>query len=303
MKTFHRHLIALLLASAAFAAEPLPTPQIDGLQKTAENFVSAYNHQDAKAIAALFTEEGEILSLSGTQLTSGRTEIQAFYEELFAASAYHIAIEADSVRLLAPNLAIEDGIYHLTSTAEENAPPRSFSYTAVLTSTAAGVWQIASTRTLKDVTEGAGHLAALAAVLRGEWTYIDPAGVRLDLAFGWDPSGNYLTGGMLTTTADGEPQEGSIRIAWDASKQQIRSWIFDAKGGFTHGIWTASETGWLVRSAGTTSDGEALSASQQLTTEGSGTLLWSASQRIADGQALPDQTLRLVRPAPEPSDD
>lgn len=303
MKTLPRHLIALLWASAALAAEPLPTPQIDGLQKAAEDFVSAYNQQDAKAIAALFTEEGEILSLSGDQLTSGRTEIQSLYEELFATSEFQIAIEADSVRLVAPNLAIEDGIYHLTPTAEENAPPRSFRYTTVLTSTEPGAWKIASSRTLEDVTEGAGHLAALAAVLKGEWTYTDPEGVRVDLAFGWDPTGNYLIGGMLTSTADGEPQEGSIRIAWDASNQHIRSWMFDAKGGFTEGVWMANETGWLVRSEGTTGDGEAVSASQQLTTEGSETLIWSASQRIVDGETLPDQTLRLVRPAPAPSAD
>jgi uncharacterized protein (TIGR02246 family) len=303
MKILARPLIALLWVSAALAAEPLPTPEIGGLQKAAEDFVSAYNQQDAKAIAALFTEEGEILSLAGNQLTSGRAEIQALYEELFATSEFQIAIEADSVRLVAPNLAIEDGIYHLTPTDEENAPPRSFRYTAVLTTTEPGAWKIASTRTLKDVTEGAGHLAALAAVLKGEWTYLDPTGVRLDLAFGWDPTGNYLTGEMLTTTADGEPQEGSIRIAWDASKQHIRSWMFDAKGGFTHGVWMASETGWLVRSEGTTGDGEALSASQQLTQEGSDTLIWSARQRVVDGQTLPDQTLRLVRPAPEPSAD
>ncbi len=303
MKSLPHHLIAILWASAALGAEPLPTQQIEGLQKAAEDFVNAYNQQDAKAIAALFTEEGEILSLSGDQLTSGRAEIQALYEEQFATSEFQIAIEADSVRLVAPNLAIEDGIYHLTPTTEENAPPRSFRYTAVLTSTEAGAWKIASSRTLKDVTEGAGHLAALAAVLKGEWTYLDPAGVRLDLAFGWDPTGNYLTGEMLTSTADGEPQAGSIRIAWDASKQHIRSWMFDAKGGFTHGVWIASETGWLVRSEGTTGDGEALSASQQLATEGSDTLVWNASQRIVDGQSLPDQTLRLVRPAPEPTDD
>jgi uncharacterized protein (TIGR02246 family) len=303
MKYLLCYLIAMFWANGTIAAEPLPTPQIDGLQKAAEDFVSAYNQQDAKAIAALFTEEGEILSLSGDQLTTGRTEIQSLYEELFDTSEFQIAIEADSVRLVAPNLAIEDGIYHLTPTAEENAPPRSFRYTSVLTSTESGAWKIASIRSLKDVTAGAGHLAALAAVLKGEWTYTDAEGVRLDLAFGWDPTGNYLIGGMLTTTADGAPQEGSIRIAWDASKQHIRSWMFDAKGGFTQGVWMASDSGWIVHSEGTTGDGEALSACQQVTTEGSDTLFWSASQRSVDGETLPDQTLRLVRPAPEPTAD
>jgi len=277
------------------------SPEILGLQKAAENFVAAYNTRDANAIAALFTEDGEIVNLTGTRITSGRGDIQALYEGVFSGTPLKIAIEVDSIRIVSPDLAIEDGVYHLTPAADENAPARSTSYTAVLAKTDSGEWRIASTRSLKDVSEGAGHLAGLAQALNGEWTYRSPDGVRLDLAFGWDPNGKHLIGEMLTTTADGEPQEGSIRIAWDASKQHILSWMFDAKGGFTHGVWTPNDHGWLVRSEGTTGDGESLAASQQLTTDGPDTLLWSASQRVVDGQTLPDQTLRIVRQAPVPS--
>ena len=80
--------------------------------------------------------------------------------------------------------------------------------TAVLIRETSGAWRIASTRSLKDVTEAAGHLAALADALKGEWTHREPEGVRLDLAFGWDSTGTYITGEMLTTTADAEPQDG-----------------------------------------------------------------------------------------------
>jgi uncharacterized protein (TIGR02246 family) len=265
--------------------------------------VVAYNNQDAAALARLFTEDGEITDLTATDLTTGRDQIQARYEEIFAGKNQHIAIEVGSVRLVTPRLAVEDGVYHLTPANDETAPPKSTAYSAVLAKNDAGDWQIASTRNLKDVTEAAGRLAALAAVLQGEWTYQDPQGVRLDLAFGWDAAGNHLTGEMLTTTADAEPQKGSIRISWDASKQQIVSWMFDAQGGFTHGVWIPAANGWLIRSEGTTSDGETLSASQQLTTEGAETLLWSASQRVVDGGRLPDKTMRIVRQAPEPRQD
>jgi uncharacterized protein (TIGR02246 family) len=240
---------------------------------------------------------------SGTHLTSGRDEIQARYERIFSDDPLHIAIEVDSVRFVAPNLAIEDGTFHLTPADDETVPPRSTTYTAVLIQDDAGAWRIASTRSLKDVTGAAGHLTALADALKGEWTYRDPEGVRLDLAFGWDATGTSITGQMLTTTADAEPQEGSIRINWDASKRQIVSWMFDAQGGFTHGVWTPTDKGWLIRSEGTTADGETLTACQHLTTEGSETLIWAASQRIVDGENVPDKTLRIVRQAPEPSED
>jgi uncharacterized protein (TIGR02246 family) len=301
MKTTLRICLGLACALQVRAEEP--TPEIAGLQKAAADFVVAYNNQDAAALAKLFTEDGEITDLTAADLTTGREQIQARYEEIFAGKPLQIAIEVDSVRLVTPRLAVEDGTYHLTPANDETAPPKSTAYTAVLAKSDAGDWQIASTRNLKDVTEAAGRLTALADVLQGEWTYQDPDGVRLDLAFGWDPTGKFLSGEMLTTAADAEPQKGSIRISWDASKQQIVSWMFDAQGGFTHGVWTPTDNGWLIRSEGTTSDGETLSASQQLTNEGTDILVWAASQRVVDGETLPDKTMRIVRQAPEPGQD
>jgi uncharacterized protein (TIGR02246 family) len=293
--------ICLSLACAMQVRSGEPAPEIAGLQKAAADFVTAYNKHDAAAIAALFTEDGEMADLTGEEPTSGRGEIQARYEEVFADNPPQMSIEVDSVRLVAPNLAIEDGTFHLTPADDGNAPPRSTSYTAVLMKNSEGLWKIASTRSLKDVTEAAGQLADLADALKGEWTYTNPEGVRLDLAFGWDESGKFLSGEMLTTTADAEPQQGTIRIGWDASKRQLVSWMFDAAGGFTHGVWIPDDDGWLIRSEGTTADGETLNASQQLTPEGKDTLIWAATNRVIDGEKQPDKTLRLVRQAPEPA--
>jgi hypothetical protein len=84
-------------------------------------------------------------------------------------------------------------------------------------------------------------------------------------------------------------------------KQSIVSWIFDAEGGVSEGVWTPTETGWLIRTEGTTGDGEILGASQALTTEGPNTLLWTATHRVVDGEVQPDNLLRIVRQAPEPA--
>jgi uncharacterized protein (TIGR02246 family) len=295
--------ICLALACALQVRAEEPTPEIAGLQKAAADFVTAYNNKDAAAIAALFTEDGEITDLTGEELTSGRDQVKARYDGVFADDPAQIAIEVDSVRLVAPNLAIEDGTFHLTPADNEDAPPTSTSYTAVLMKNGEGVWQIASTRSLKDVTDAAGQLADVAEALKGEWTSRTSDGVQLDLAFGWDKSGKFLSGETLTTTADAEPQPGTIRISWDAAKKSIVSWIFDAAGGSTLSVWTPTDDGWLLRSEGTTADGETTSATQNLTSEGSDTLIWSATNRVIDGEIQPDSTLRIVRQAPEPSED
>lgn len=288
---------ALLMSPALFAEEA--TPEIVGLQKASADFVTAYNNKDAAAIAALFTENGEMADVTGKEITSGREEIKARYELVFSGNPPQAAVEVDSVRLVAPNLAIEDGTFHLTPKGDENAPPRSTTYTAVLMKNAEGTWQIASTRDLKDATDAAGQLSDLAEVLKGEWTTHTSEGVQTDFAFGWDASGKFLSGEMLTTTADSEPQAGTIRIGWNAARKSIVSWMFDAAGGSTHGVWTPTEDGWLIRSEGTTADGETLNAIQQLTSEGKDTLIWAATNRVIDGEKQPDKTLRIVRQAPE----
>jgi uncharacterized protein (TIGR02246 family) len=299
-RTLRACLAAALLATPGLRAEEKPDPAMAGLEKAATDFVAAYNKKDAAAIAALFTGDGEMCDRKGDDLTTGRDQIKAHYEEIFAAEdAPSIAIEVKSVRLVAPTLAIEDGTAHLTPPGE-NAPPRSTDYTAVLMKGADGAWQIASTRSLKDSTDAAGQLSDLADVLKGEWTAMRD-GVRLDLAFGWDESGKFLSGEMLTTTADGEPQAGTLRIGWDAGKKSIVSWIFDAEGGVSQGIWTTTDDGWLVRSEGTTSDGETMSANQQLGAEDKDTLIWAVTNKVIDGEKQPDGELRLVRQAPDAS--
>ena len=292
-------LLALLAASGLRAQEE-PSPEIAGLQQAAADFVLAYNAKDAAAIAALFTENGEMADLRAEDTTTGRAGIQARYAEIFAAGdTPAVAVEVDSVRLVGKDLAIEDGTVHFTPPGE-NAPAKSTAYTAVLQKNEAGAWQIASTRALADTTGAAGQLAELASALKGDWTAMRD-GLRLDLAFGWDGSGNFLAGEMLATTADGDPQTTTLRLGWDAARKAITWWSFDDGGGFAKGDWTATDDGWLIRTEGSTADGESTSASQSLVPEGKDTLLWTAKDRLVDGEKLPDVELRLVRRAPEPA--
>lgn len=297
--------LASCLATALIASGPIHAEEVDpsivGLAEAAGSFVKAYTEEDASAIANLFTEDGEMSDLAGEEIITGRDAIQARYEEIFSADDVPgMALEVDSVRLVAPNLAIEDGTVHLTP-PEEDAPPRSFKYSAVLLKNDAGTWQIASTRDLSDVSDPEAELFELSKLLGGDWT-CHIGEVRLDLAIGWEDTGKFLVGEMLTTTPDGEPQTGSIRIGWNAARKSIASWMFDSRGGSRQSLWTPTEDGWLIRTEGTTADGETVTASQTLATDGGDALVWSVSQKVIDGEAQPDSSLRLVRRPPEPAD-
>lgn len=291
--------LALALASGLRGEET--SPEIAGLEKAAGDFVAAYNKKDAAALAALFTENGEITDLDADDVTSGRTDIRARYEAIFAApDAPRIAIEVDSVRIVGKDLAIEDGTVHATPPGDDSVPT-SMTYTAVLQKEDDGVWRIASTRDRGDVSDAAGRLAGLAHRLKGDWTAMR-GGMRLDIAFGWDDSGNFLTGVMIASTADAEPLGTTIRIGWDAARKTITWWTFDDGGGFAKGDWTPlDDDSWLIRTEGTTADGEVTSANQTLAFDGKDAFVWTANERLVDGDRQPDVEMRVVRQTPEPA--
>jgi uncharacterized protein (TIGR02246 family) len=292
--------LALLPATGLRAGEP--SPEIAGLAKAAADFVSAYNKKDAAAVAALFTENAELTDLRADDVTTGRVDIQTRYAEIFAdPDAPQVAVEVASVRLVGKDLAIEDGTVHYTPPGDDPAP-RSIHYTAVLQKNGDGVWQIASTRDLGEATDAAGQLADLANQLKGDWTTMRD-GMRLDIAFGWDDSGKFLAGQMLATTADAEPLSTTIRIGWDAANETITWWTFDDGGGFAKGEWTPTDDGWLIRTEGSTADGEVTSANQTLTFDGKDAFTWTARDRLIDGDKQPDVEMRVARQTPEPAVD
>jgi uncharacterized protein (TIGR02246 family) len=299
--------LSILAAGLSLALVPLrglhgqeTSPEITGLQKAAADFVTAYNKKDAAAVAALFAENGEITDLSGADTVMGRAAIKARYEEMFSdKDTPEIAVETESVRLLNPSVAVEDGTFHLTQKGEDETV-QSFTYTAVLLKNAAGAWEIGSSRTLEEVTGADGHLAGLAAALKGDWT-CQKESLRMDLAFGWDPAGKFFLGEVLTNAPGADPQTTNIRFGWDGARKTVTWWTFDSEGGFSKGDWTPTDAGWTIRSTGTTADGEATSSSGNLTIEGKDSIVWKATNRLVDGGEIPDNELRLVRRAPEPA--
>jgi uncharacterized protein (TIGR02246 family) len=295
-----RACLALALVTTSGLRAEEPSPEIAGLEKAASDFVAAFNDKNAAAVAALFAENGELTDLHAGDVTSGRAAIKARYEDMLAApDAPQIAIEVDSVRLVGTNLAIEDGTVHQTPPGDD-APPFSTTYAAVLQKQENGSWLIASTRNLGDATGAAGQLAGLAADLKGEWT-CQKNGLRLDLAFGWDDSGKFLSGEMLATSADAEPLATNIRIGWDAARKVILWWTFDDGGGFAKGEWTPTDDGWMIRTEGTTAEGEPTSATQSLSFDGKDAFVWSSRDRLVDGERQADIELRVVRQTPEPA--
>jgi uncharacterized protein (TIGR02246 family) len=289
-----------LVPCSAQEAPPAATPEdadVESLGKAAARFVAAFNAKDAATIASLFVPAGEVISRDGSAIR-GREAIEAFYRDLFAGETVpQIALEASSVHLVAPGIAIEDGIVHSTTAADE--PVKSIRYSATQVKQPDGSWLIASSRDQLEVTPPSEHLKPLV-WLAGEWTYEGADGVRMALAVDLDESGNFLLGEAVSTDPAGGMQTTSLRIGWNPATTSVYWWTFDSDGGNASGPWTRTGDGWLVRTSGITADGETNAATQRVSMDGGDTIIWQATDRVRAGESLPDATLRFVRRAPDP---
>lgn len=284
------------LSHAPLAAQDDPVAELTGF---AESFVAAYNEKDLDAIVALYTEEAEIVDEDDSSLVSGRGEIRELFSDSFAeAPDRQVALEVLSVRQIAENLVVEEGVAQFSDSGEGEADSE-ISYSAILVKSGDEGWLIATSRELfTDIVE-TDPLEPLA-LLEGDWI-MQGDQMQMELSLQFSPSGRTLQGSAFVTTPAEGIMETEIRIGYDAARRQIRWWTFDEEGGFAQGSWQPLEDSWLVRTNGVTATGETNSAIQELTFEDDDTVSWKSTHRFLDGVALPDSDLRLVRLPPAPS--
>ena len=90
----------------------------------------------------------------------------------------------------------------------------------------------------------------------------------------------------------------SQRIGWDASQNRIRSWLFDADGGFAEGRWDVLADRILISSSTVNADGSTGSATITLKKENAGRFTFAGSNRVVAGELEPDFELTIVRKPP-----
>jgi len=115
--------------------ETAPMSDEDMLRARTDEFEQAVNNADAKAIGALFVENGDLVDQAGV-MHHGRAAIEERYRSLFEGpyKGAQAVLAITSVRLVRPEIAVIDGTYELTGikTAEgQDMPPVKGMYTNV----------------------------------------------------------------------------------------------------------------------------------------------------------------------------
>ncbi len=285
-------------ATAAPAPAPaIPTGDEGQIRAEVAAFVDAFRRGDAKALAALFAEEGEAVDAKGGAIR-GRRAIEGHYAARFAESPGE-SIEAaiDSIKPLAPGVASEAGTTRLVPAA--GGPPILGRYSAIRVKQD-GRWLLASARELPEPEpDHQEHLKELAWLV-GDW--VEETGDSVILtSLAWTEDRNFLLRNFEVRVAGKPALKGTQRIGWDPITRQIKSWVFDSTGGYGDGLWMRSGDRWIVKATGVRPDGLTATMTQVLTRESNHRLRWKSTDRTLGGEAEQDgREVVMVRKPPEP---
>jgi uncharacterized protein (TIGR02246 family) len=260
-------------------------------------FVDAFGKGDAKAIAALFTEQGEAIDADGAAIR-GRKALEAHYAERFQANpGEKIEVTIDLIHFLAPEVVREDGRSKLILVGD--SIPLTSKFTATLVKSQ-GRWLVASLRELEDTTITHHERLKELEWMVGEW--VEESGDALIATkVAWSDDENFLLRSFEVRVAGKLEVKGTQRIGWDPLTKQIKSWVFDSRGGFADGYWTRDGDHWVIKSSGVRPDGLTTSATQVLTRAGKDRLLWKSSDRTVGGETVAEHVeYMMVRKPPEP---
>ncbi len=290
--------IVLLAGLAVLGGEPVEVqPPAQGsadetaIRQTAEKFTAAFNRGDAPAVAALWTDNGEYVSTEGQRFL-GREAIQKSYVDFFAENPdARITLTVDSIRLLNEITAIENGM--ATVLSGPYGLPAVSRYTVVHVKQD-GRWLVAVAHETPEGSVGDGNPLVDFEWLIGSWTTVSGE-TRIDMTCRWIADKAFIQRSFTVRAGDDVASSGVQIIGWDPAAEQVTSWTFDSTGGFSVGVWTPQDTGWMIQAEGVLGDGTPTSATNLLSRTDDDVLSWKSVDRVAGDVQLPDTPETIIR--------
>lgn len=266
------------------------------VRKSSAQVVAAFNEGKVDDLTGMFLPKGELVDEQGN-VYLGRQEIKDLFEQFFKKfPGASVTNEVGSIRLVGP-IAIEEGT---RSIAVKDGSTKSQLQYLTLWSKGEKDWQIASTRDFEDVPAPTPHeLLQPLAFLVGEWVN-EGADGKVSISYRWSEDKNFLLGDFAVRGADDATTKSTQRIGWDPQAGRIRSWLFDADGGFAEGQWTQLEGEFVVKSSSVNPDGTSSSATMTIAPGEKDRYTIKGTDRIVGNERAPDFELTVVRRPPTP---
>ena len=283
-----------LAAGVARAADSGDEAATAAVRKSAEQVVSTFNAGKTDALAAMFLPKGELIDEQGT-VYQGPKEIKsvldAFFQQFPGAK---LAVDVESIRMVGP-VAIDEGTR--TMTTADGAVKSKFRYIAIWAKADKG-WQLASFRDFADdpAPTPNEYLQPLAWLV-GDWIN-EGADGKVAISYRWSDDKNFLLGDFEMTGPDGSPRKSTQRIGWDPSIGRIRSWLFDADGGFAEGTWSVFDDGIIIKSSSVNPDGTTATATMDVTPKDKDHFTIEGTDRVVGDVLEDDFTITVTRRPP-----
>jgi uncharacterized protein (TIGR02246 family) len=270
-----------IVLQASSAAESSALDQ--EIQQSARTFVEAFDSGNAEAVAALWTDDGEYSV--GHSIVKGRLAIQRLYEEFFTAHpGARMEVKIDSVRMLAPTVAIEQGTAYVSNSP--NGMPSESTYTAVHIRQD-NKWLMTSVHESETPLAHGGRGLQELDWLVGSWA-AEGGATKVEMKFDWIANKNFLRCDTIVNTEDGPTFGGMQVIGRDPLTGRIVSWFFNADGGHGYGVWSREGSHWLIQTEGAAADGVPTSATNVLYHPDENVASWQSINRTFAESALPD---------------
>lgn len=277
-------IFALLTSTYPFASirAAESTAVDDAIRQSAKAFEDAYDRGDAKAVAALWAPDGEYII--GLNRIKGRDDIGRLYAQFFHAHpGSKMKVKIDSIRAIAPTVAIEQGIASVSNSP--NGPPSASAYTAVHVKQGDN-WLMANVRESEIPTSANEDLNDLAWLV-GNWA-ADGDAAKVQMTFEWMNNKHFLRGKIIVTDHNGSASGGTQIIGKDPQSGRIVSWFFNADGGHGYGEWSRSGSRWAIVTEGTSADGSPTAATNLLYHADDQVVSWQSVNRSLGDVRLPD---------------
>lgn len=291
-------ILLTLSVGGVFAETPKTSPDEAAVRKAVESYVAAYNRADVKAMASLWSRNGEYRGPSGKQRAQGPEKIRELLEAFFKESkGIRLKASVSEVTFPSADKAVTRGmvVYEIPG---EPAEETRFIAEHVKED---GQWKIVSVE--EDESEVSAEppqgLKELGWLI-GEWVDQDE-NATVDTVFGWAKNHSFISGSFRVAVKDRVDLEGAQVIGWDPVEKKIRSWVFDSKGSFGEGVWTREGDRWVVKLVSVLSNGEKASSVNIYTPVDANSFKWRSIGREVGGTPLPnvDEVTVVRKQAPE----
>jgi uncharacterized protein (TIGR02246 family) len=232
---------------AASAANPE-----DGVRQAIAAYGKALAEGDFQAMAKFWTADGNYTDPAGRRVKAR----EALEKGAPKGSNPPLALETQSLRMITPEVALEDGVCELTPAGEK---PLFRGHYSALWVKQQGSWLLSSLR--ESLAPPPSHVEQLGSLdwLVGDWE-ADDDGATVTVTCKWSDNKMYLLREIVVERDERVIHSVTQRIAWDPLTRRLKGWTFDADGSLGESLWTKHRDHWVVQTSGVSRNGQTTSA-------------------------------------------